>query len=107
MSAIHAVSQVTSTLASAATTAAASATGTSASVSATPEFGSLLSGAIEQVQQLQQSAQRTVEGLLSGNGTDVHTAMIATEKADLAFETTLAIRNKAVAAYQQLMNLQF
>jgi flagellar hook-basal body complex protein FliE len=33
--------------------------------------------------------------------------MIATEKANLGFEMMLAFRNKAVAAYQQLMGMQF
>jgi flagellar hook-basal body complex protein FliE len=33
--------------------------------------------------------------------------MIATQKADLAFEMALAFRNKAVGAYQQLMSTQF
>jgi flagellar hook-basal body complex protein FliE len=33
--------------------------------------------------------------------------MIATQKADMAFELTLAVRNKAVAAYQQVMGMQF
>jgi flagellar hook-basal body complex protein FliE len=33
--------------------------------------------------------------------------MIATQKADMAFELTLQVRNKAVAAYQQMMGMQF
>jgi flagellar hook-basal body complex protein FliE len=33
--------------------------------------------------------------------------MISTERADLAFELALAVRNKAVAAYQQLNSMQF
>jgi flagellar hook-basal body complex protein FliE len=102
MSAIAAISQIQSQL-----TPSSVGALSSAGAAAAPDFGSVLSGAIEQVQQLQQGAAKSVEGLLSGDGTDIHTAMIATEKADLAFETTLAIRNKAVAAYQQLMNLQF
>ena len=44
---------------------------------------------------------------MAGNGTDIHTAMIATQKADLAFEMALAFRNKAVGAYQQMMSTQF
>jgi flagellar hook-basal body complex protein FliE len=102
MSVVAALSQIQSQISSAG--AAALSTG---GTNAVPEFGSVLSGAIQQVEQLQKSAAKTVEGLLSGDGTDIHTAMIATERADLAFETTLAIRNKAVAAYQQMMNLQF
>jgi len=45
--------------------------------------------------------------LIRGSGVDIHAAMIATQKADLAFEMALAVRNKAVAAYQQVMQIQF
>ncbi|HVC91237.1 MAG TPA: flagellar hook-basal body complex protein FliE [Acidobacteriaceae bacterium] len=70
-------------------------------------FASILQDAVEKTQQLETNAANTVTGLLSGQGVDVHTAMIATEKANLGFEMMLAFRNKAVAAYQQLMGLQF
>ena len=70
-------------------------------------FGDLLKSAIGSVNRLQDQATTAVEGLLQGNGVDVHDAMIATEKADMAFELTLAVRNKAVAAYQQVMSMQF
>ncbi|MES2220998.1 MAG: flagellar hook-basal body complex protein FliE, partial [Acidobacteriota bacterium] len=70
-------------------------------------FAGLLQDAIGKTQQLETDAANTVTGLLSGQGVDVHTAMIATEKANLGFEMMVAFRNKAVAAYQQLMGLQF
>lgn len=70
-------------------------------------FGDLLKSAMDGVDNLQQQATTAVEGLLQGNGADVHDAMIATQKADMAFELTLAVRNKAVAAYQQVMSMQF
>ena len=56
---------------------------------------------------LNQRAVSLTEGLMEGTGVSIHQAMIATEKADQAFELALAVRNKAVAAYQQVMNLQF
>jgi len=37
----------------------------------------------------------------------VHRAMIATEKASMAFELSLAVRNKAVQAYQSVIGMQF
>ncbi|WP_229741288.1 flagellar hook-basal body complex protein FliE [Silvibacterium dinghuense] len=70
-------------------------------------FSNLLRSALESEQQLESDATSTVQGLMAGNGVDVHEAMIATQKANLAFEMTLAVRNKAVAAYQQLMQMQF
>jgi flagellar hook-basal body complex protein FliE len=62
---------------------------------------------VEQTSALDQKASETVTGLLSGQGVDIHEAMIATQKADMAFELALQVRNKAVAAYQQMMGMQF
>ena len=70
-------------------------------------FADLFQNAIENVQQLEDKASTAVQGLLDGSGVDVHTAMIATSDADAAFELSLAVRNKAVGAFQQLMSMQF
>ncbi|MGC2639098.1 MAG: flagellar hook-basal body complex protein FliE [Acidobacteriaceae bacterium] len=70
-------------------------------------FGDLMKSAISGVDQLQQQAATSVTGMLAGSGVDIHDAMIATQKADMAFELALAVRNKAVAAYQQVMGMQF
>lgn len=70
-------------------------------------FASVMRDAIQATQHLETNASNAVTGLISGSGVDVHTAMIATEKSNLAFEMVLSFRNKAVAAYQQLMGLQF
>jgi flagellar hook-basal body complex protein FliE len=70
-------------------------------------FGDLLKNAIGGIDGLEQQASATVDGLLRGSGVDVHDAMIATQKADMSFELALVVRNKAVAAYQQVMSMQF
>ena len=70
-------------------------------------FSGVLREAVAKTQELNDQAANAVGGLLSGKGVDVHTAMIATEKSDLAFEMMLSLRNKAVGAYQQLMGMQF
>lgn len=70
-------------------------------------FANLISDAIGDVNSLQQQAGDAVRGLITGSGVDVHQAMIATEKASMSFELALAVRNKAVQAYQQVMGLQF
>ena len=80
--------------------------GTGASGAAAP-FGDLLKSAVSGIDGLEQQASTAVEGLLRGTGVDVHDAMIATQKADMSFELALAVRNKAVAAYQQVMGMQF
>lgn len=78
-----------------------------ASDTAEAPFAELFSDAVSHVSQLERHAQKTVEGLMTGSGVDVHEAMIATQKASMAFELALAVRNKAVQAYQQVMNMQF
>ncbi len=70
-------------------------------------FGDLLASAVSEENQLEAQAQKAVSGLMTGTGVDVHQAMIATQKASMAFELSLAVRNKAVQAYQQVMSLQF
>lgn len=75
--------------------------------SAAAPFGDLLKNAINGVDRVEQQAASAVQGVLAGSGVDVHDAMIATQKADLSFEMALAVRNKAVAAYQQVMGMQF
>jgi flagellar hook-basal body complex protein FliE len=68
-------------------------------------FGDLLTDAVGQVNQLEDQAH--MAGLMSGSGVDVHQAMIATQKASMAFELALAVRNKAVQAYQSVIGMQF
>jgi len=70
-------------------------------------FADLLTDAVGEVNRLEDTARTTVKGLMTGSGVDVHQAMIATEKASMAFELALSVRNKAVQAYQQVMSMQF
>lgn len=70
-------------------------------------FSGVLKDTITSVNQLQDEAQSATTGLITGSGVDVHQATIAAEKASMAFELVLAVRNKAVQAYQQVMSMQF
>lgn len=78
----------------------------SAAAPAAP-FADLVTEAVGEVQHLEQQAKVSIEGLISGRGVDVHEAMIAAQKAGMGFELVLAVRNKALAAYQQVMGMQF
>jgi flagellar hook-basal body complex protein FliE len=71
------------------------------------DFLSTLRGAVDQVNQLQSEASVKVSTMLSGNGQDVHSAMIAVQKADLAFELMVEMRNKIVSAYQEISRIPF
>jgi flagellar hook-basal body complex protein FliE len=87
--------------------AAQATTAAGGSAAAPMPFSDLLTDAVGQVNQLEAQAHNAVTGLMTGAGVDVHQAMIATEKASMAFELTLAVRNKAVQAYQQIIGMQF
>jgi flagellar hook-basal body complex protein FliE len=56
---------------------------------------------------LQTEADDKVAQLLNGNGQDVHSAMIAVEKANLSFQMMVQVRNKIVQAYQQISAIPF
>jgi flagellar hook-basal body complex protein FliE len=71
------------------------------------DFFEALQGAMDQVEQLHQDAQGKVAGMLDGSGEDVHSAMIAVEKAGLAFEMMVQVRNKIVQAYQTVSQMNF
>jgi len=70
-------------------------------------FMETLRGAMDQTKDLQGAADAKVAGLLDGSGMDVHTAMIAVEQADLSFQLMMQVRNKIVAAYQEISRMQF
>lgn len=71
------------------------------------KFLETLQQTMDQVQGMQGEAQNKVAELLSGNGADLHSAMIAVEKADLSFQLMMQVRNKIVAAYQEVSRMQF
>ena len=70
-------------------------------------FSDLVADAVGQAMRLEDQARLAVDGLMTGAGVDVHQAMIAEQKAEMAFELALSVRNKAVEAYQQVMGMQF
>jgi len=74
---------------------------------AAPPFADLFSSAIGQVDKLEEQARVAADRMMTGSGVDVHQAMIATQKASMAFELALSVRNKAVQAYQSVIGMQF
>jgi flagellar hook-basal body complex protein FliE len=69
-------------------------------------FQEVFGQAIEKTMQAQNAADSEIKKFLVGDGEDLHSVMIAQQKADLAFQMTLAIRNKLVDAYQEVMRMQ-
>lgn len=70
-------------------------------------FSSVLSNAVHSVDQLHSSAAEQVNGLLQGGSGDLNQVMVAVEKADVAFQLMMQVRNKIVNAYQEIEKMQF
>ncbi len=70
------------------------------------EFGKVIGGVIKSVSRLEKDADGSIMDLLEGKA-DVHETMIALQKVDLSMKLLLAIRNKAVEAYREIMRMQF
>ena len=70
------------------------------------EFRSLLESSVSQIENLRGDAAQAVENLIAGQGGELHTVVLATQKAELAFELGLQVRNKVVQAYQEIMRMQ-
>jgi flagellar hook-basal body complex protein FliE len=69
------------------------------------QFGNLLKEAIQQVNDVEKGSQGELQKYL-GNESDLHSVMIALEKADLSFQMMMQVRNKIVQAYQEIMKTQ-
>jgi len=70
------------------------------------EFRSLLGSAIQQVSAAQNTADAAVQGFLSGENQELHSTILAAQRADLQFDMFLQVRNKVVSAYQEVMRMQ-
>jgi len=70
-------------------------------------FGTTLRTAINQMDQLSQDSEGQVTQLLQGDRQDIHNVMIAVEKADVAFQLMMQVRNKIVNAYEEVSKMQF
>jgi len=68
-------------------------------------FGGLLKDAINQVNNLENGTDGELQKFLN-NESDLHSVMIALEKADLSFQMMMQVRNKIVSAYQEIMKTQ-
>jgi flagellar hook-basal body complex protein FliE len=70
------------------------------------KFGEMLQASLDRVDQLQTAADQSIDDLTTGRQTDIHSTMIAVQKADIALEMALTIRNKLMTAYETIMRTQ-
>lgn len=75
---------------------------------ASPEksFGQFLSNAMDSVNDLQTKASQASKDLATGKIEDISQVVIAAEKASVALQLTIQVRNKVLESYQEMMRMQ-
>jgi flagellar hook-basal body complex protein FliE len=66
-------------------------------------FSTFLKNAINDVNQDQLQAEKSVQNYISGKETNLHNTLLSLEKADLSFRMMMQVRRKLMDAYQQIM----
>lgn len=80
--------------------------GGSAGATGTSGFLDSLKAAIGKVNDTQLEAGRAVDALMTGDTQDLHRTMVALQQADVSFQLMMQIRNKLVAAYEEIQRMQ-
>ena len=69
------------------------------------DFSDLLGKMVGKVSELQNNADKSIQGLATGESKGLHEVMLAVEKASVSFQMLTQVRNKAVEAYQEIMRM--
>ena len=68
-------------------------------------FSDFLNNALNQVNSLQINAEKMNEAFAAGLTDNIHQVMVASEKASVAMQFTLQVRNKMLDAYTEIMRM--
>lgn len=71
-----------------------------------PDFKSILKNTIDNVSDLQIYSERIANDFALGKTDNIHEVLLASEKADIALQFTMQIRNKILDAYNEIMRMQ-
>jgi flagellar hook-basal body complex protein FliE len=69
-------------------------------------FQDLMLQSLDQVNSMQTNANHAVEQLMTGGDANVPEVLTAVQKADISFKLMLQIRNKLLAAYQEIKDMR-
>ena len=70
------------------------------------DFGQMLMDVIKEVNAAQNEAGALKDAFMTGQNVELHELMISMERAGLAMELTLQVRNKILDAYQEISRMQ-
>jgi flagellar hook-basal body complex protein FliE len=79
---------------------------TSAATGPNSDFAALLSNSLEHVQELQSKSSSLAVQVADGTLSDPAQYTMTSTEAGLALDLTMAVRNKAVEAFQEIMRMQ-
>ncbi|AXF57843.1 flagellar hook-basal body complex protein FliE [Salicibibacter kimchii] len=68
-------------------------------------FGNMLNEALQNVQNHQDASKEKTEQLLTGEVDNLHDVFIASEKAGVALQATVEVRDKVIDAYDSVMRM--
>ena len=71
-----------------------------------PSFSELVKDFAADVNEMQFTAGRAIDMLVTGKTTDVHQVMVAVEEAGVALDLMIEIRNRVLEGYQELIRMQ-
>ena len=69
-------------------------------------FGEFLVDELRKTNELQLESDRLNAALAAGRIEDISQVVVAGQKADIALQLTLQLRNRATSAYQEIMRMQ-
>ena len=82
--------------------------GTTSGSPAAGHFLDLVNGALQDVSAAQNNAAVAQAGYVTGApGATLAKALVANDRAEVAWNATVAVRNEVVSAYSSIMNMQF
>jgi flagellar hook-basal body complex protein FliE len=71
------------------------------------DFGALMKASLDKVNEAQQEASGLAQSFEAGDKqADLTQVMISLQKANISFQAMVQVRNKLVAAYQEIMSMQ-
>ncbi|WP_432471978.1 flagellar hook-basal body complex protein FliE [Amphritea sp. HPY] len=71
-----------------------------------PDFGEMLKGAVDSVNETQGEAKALATAFERGDaGVDLHQVMISMQKASVSFQAMTQVRNRMVTAYEDIMKM--
>ena len=70
-------------------------------------FGEWLNRSIQTVNSMQVEADTAAQKLVTGENKDIHGTMITMQKASIALELIMEVRNKIISAYDEIRRMQF